>query len=97
VKTFLFRDPGQGFLASVGGAVVRDEVKFLARLGDQEPAKETDERSAVVAMDRLGTKPSAMDLEGRQQRRGSVALVFVASLSNRWGFMGKRGCVRSNA
>ena len=62
VKPLLFGHPGQGFLAAMGGPVVSDEVKFLFRIGGQEPAQEADEGRAVVAADRFRPDLSAMDL-----------------------------------
>src|SRR5215831_1211081 len=66
----------------MGGAIIRDQIQFLVRIGGQQSAQETDEGGTVVAPDRFGPYLSAMDLQGGQQRGGSVPLVFVAKPFN---------------
>jgi hypothetical protein len=91
MKPLLFRPPGQSFLAPVRGTVIRDDVKVLGRISVEEPAEETDERNAVIAPDGLGANLSPMDLEGGQQRCGSVALLFVAEPFDAMGSHGQAG------
>src|SRR5262249_60614748 len=61
----------------MGGAIIRDQIQFLVRVGGQQSAQETDEGGTVVAPDGFGSYLSAMDLQGGQQRGGSGPLLFV--------------------
>src|SRR6266567_5389449 len=91
VKPFLFRDPGQSLLAPMGGTVVGDDVKFLTRIGSEQPAQETDEGRAVVAPDGFSVDSSTMDFERSQQRGSPMALVFVAKSFDPMRFHGQSG------
>jgi len=75
----------------MGGTVVGDDVKLLARIGIQQPAKETYECHAVVAADRFGPHPTAMHLQGSQQRSRPVALIFVTKPFDLMGLQRQAG------
>jgi len=91
MRSLLFRHPGQSFLAPVRGTAFRDDVEVLCRVSVEEPTEETDKRNAVIALDGLGTNLSTMDLEGGQQRCGSVALMFLAEPFDATGAQGRAG------
>ena len=93
VKPFLFSYPGPGFLAAMGGAIIRDQIQFLVRIGGQQSAQETDEGGTVgsARICPLWTSKAA------SSEAVPFRLYSWLSLSIRCGLRGKRGWVRSKA